>query len=100
MTIIPTRGPTNTCSSGQNNHPNTVDVVGHTPRNVAQWVSKFLKRTSNPGSVKVKGKRVNRGAGYGLGIQCVYTFWSNQFSLALLKSKINKADYNLLGEKL
>ena len=90
-------------ASGICNHPNTVDgsvkVVGHIPQNMASCVSKFLKRASNSGKVIVKGKRINRGAGFGLEIPCVYKFSGDPFSQSWLKVKINKSGYKLLTDK-
>ena len=36
------------------------DVIGHVPKLMATWLTKFLKRLSNSGKVIIKGKRVNR----------------------------------------
>ena len=33
---------------------------------MAMWLSKFIKRPTNSGKVKITGKRVSRGGGYGL----------------------------------
>ena len=60
-------------------HPNTLqtnkEVVGHIPlRMVYYCINKFLKRRTNKSKVVVTGKRVNRGAGYGLEIPCEYIF--------------------------
>ena len=41
-------------------------VIGHVPKLMAMWLFKFLKRPTNSGKVKITGKRVNRGGGYGL----------------------------------
>ena len=41
-------------------------VVGHVPKLMAMWLFKFLKRPTNAGKVKITGKRVKRGGGYGL----------------------------------
>jgi hypothetical protein len=95
------RGSTETSGLSHANAVNeTVDVVGHIPKNMAPYVSKFLKRASNSASVTVKGKRINRGAGYGLEIPCVYTFRGDQFSLTWLRNKIRKTGHALLDEKL
>jgi hypothetical protein len=59
----------------------TVDVVRHIPKNMAPYV-------------------INRGAGYGLEIPCVYTFRGDQFSLTWLRNKIRKTGHALLDEKL
>ena len=92
------RGSTVTSGLSHVNAVNeTVDVVGHIPKNVAPYVSKFLKRASNSASVTVKGKRINRGAGYGLEIPCVR---GDQFSLTWLRNKIRKTGHALLDEKL
>ena len=49
-------------------------LVGHKPRNISKFVYKFLKRSNSKLSCKVKGKRLNRGAAYGLEIPVIYTF--------------------------
>ena len=41
-------------------------VIGHEPKLMAIWLTKFLKRTTNSGKAVIKGKRVNRGGAYGL----------------------------------
>ena len=50
-------------------------------------MTKFLKRPTNSGKVKVTGKRVNRGAGYGLELPCEYLFYGDKFSFEWLKKK-------------
>ena len=47
-------------------------IVGHMPYNLAPIVERFLRREVNKGFAEVTGNRVNRGAGYGLEIPCVY----------------------------
>ena len=74
-------------------HPNTVskedEIVGHIPLQMSQYVSKFLKRRTNNGKAIITGKRVNRGAGYGLEIPCSYIFYGdNDISIPWLKEKI------------
>ena len=44
-------------------------VVGHIPFNLAL---RFLRRYINKAFAKVVGDKVNRGAGYGLEIPCIY----------------------------
>ena len=51
-----------------------MEVVGHVPKLMAQWVTKFLKRASNSGTVVITRKWVNRGAGYGLELPCEFKF--------------------------
>lgn len=47
-------------------------VVGHVPFNLAPSMSNFLKRDINKAFAQVVGEKVNRGAGYGLEIPCIY----------------------------
>ena len=55
-------------------HPNEMcddfEAVGHVPKLMAIWLTKFLKRARNIGKVVINGKRVNRGGDYGLEIPC------------------------------
>ena len=48
-------------------------IVGHVPFNLSPIISLFLRRDVN--KTRVTGGKVNRGAGYGLEIQCVYQFY-------------------------
>ena len=50
-------------------------IVGHVPYNLAPTVSHFLQRSFNKGLTEVTGDRVNRGAGYGLEVPCVYRLY-------------------------
>ena len=47
------------------NEFNDETVLGHVPKLMTLWLTKFLKRPTNKGRAVVKGKRVNRGVGYG-----------------------------------
>lgn len=47
-------------------------VVGHVPFNLAPVFSPFLKRSFNKGTAEITGGKVNRGAGYGLEVPCIY----------------------------
>ena len=75
-------------------HPaNTVskedEIVGHIPLQMSQYFSKFLKGRTNNGKAIITGKRVNRGADYGLEIPCSYIFYGdNDISIPWLKEKI------------
>ena len=42
------------------NELNDETVLGHVPKLMALWVTKFLRRASNKGRAVVKGKRVKR----------------------------------------
>ena len=48
------------------------DIVGYVPFNLAP---SFLRRDTNSGFAKVTGEKINRGAGYGLEIPCVYSLY-------------------------
>ena len=47
-------------------------VVSHVPFNLAPIISLFLRRNVNKAFARVTGGKVNRGACYGLEIQCFY----------------------------
>lgn len=47
-------------------------IVGHVPKNLSKIMNRFTKIPSCSLRCKVTGKRVNRGAGYGLEIPVVY----------------------------
>ena len=72
----------------ENLHPNTLadkhEVIGHIPKLMATWVGKFLKRPTNSGKVVIKGKRVNRGGGFGLEIPC------GQFFVRLAATEVDE----------
>jgi hypothetical protein len=50
-------------------------TVGHIPYTTASVISHFLMRDCNKGFVEVTGRKVNRGAGYGLEIPCIYRLY-------------------------
>ena len=41
------------------------------PKLMATRLTKFLKRPSNSGKAIIKGKRLNKGGGYGLQVPCM-----------------------------
>ena len=47
-------------------------IVGHVPYNLAPRFPQYLRREVNKAFAEVTGEKVNRGAGYGLEIPCVY----------------------------
>lgn len=49
-----------------NNWTENFDVIGHVPKLIATRLNKFLKKPSNYRNFIIKGKRINRGGGYGL----------------------------------
>ena len=65
-------------------------LVGHMPRNISKFANKFLKLPNSKFSCKVKGKRLNRGAGYGFEIPVIYTFNGNEKVIEWIKSKIQE----------
>ena len=65
-------------------------LVGHMPHNISKFVYKFLKLPNSKLSCKVKGKRLNRGAGYGLEIPVIYTFNGHEKAIEWIKSKIQE----------
>ena len=50
-------------------------IVGHVPQNFAPQLFQFLRKDANKAFVEVRGEKVNRGAGYGLEIPCVYRLY-------------------------
>ena len=75
QTLLVKREPTN------NKDKNAVAVyledvvVGHVPHNIAPRFSQFLLRDVNKASAEVTGQKINRRAGYGLEILCVYRLY-------------------------
>ena len=80
-------------------HPNTIsddnEVIAHIPKLMALWVTKFLKRATNSGTVVITGKRINRGAGYGVELPCQYTFQGDEFSCKWLKDKLKNEHFDV-----
>ena len=78
----------------RSSHPNEmrddIKVIGHVPKLMAIWVTKFLKRASNSGKAVIGGKRVNRGGSYGLEIPCKFHFTGDEFSINWLKENSRK----------
>ena len=64
--------------------------VGHMSRNLSKFVYKFLKLPNSKLSYKVKGKRFNRAAGYGLEIPVIYKFPGHEKVIERIKSKIQE----------
>ena len=67
-------------------------VVGHVPRNLAPLLFYFLNREANKGFVKVKARAVNRGAGMGMEVPCVYTLCGSVAFIKRLEDTIKKKD--------
>ena len=71
-----------------------IKVIGHVPKLMAIWVTKFLKRASNSGKAVIRGKRVNRGGSYGLEIPSKFHFTGDEFSINWLKEKLEKEGFD------
>ena len=50
-------------------------IVGHVPYNLAPYLSRISARDVNKAFAEVVGEKVNRRAGYGLEIPCVYRLY-------------------------
>ena len=61
----------------------------HAPRELARVMRFYLKRGGHI-SVEVKGKRINRGLGYGLEIPADYKFTGNYSDTSKLKTLLKK----------
>ena len=55
----------------------------------------FLKRATNSGKAVIRGKRVNRGGGYGLEIPCEFHYAGDEFSINWLKKKLKKEGFDV-----
>ena len=63
-------------------------VVGHVPYNIAPILERFLRREVNTGFVEITGGKVNRGAGYGLEIPCIYRLYGPRIYCRKLKELV------------
>ena len=64
------------------------EVGGHVPYNLALPLSQFLQREFNKGTCEVTGDKLNRGAGYGIEMPCVYRLYGPQPFIACLKTRV------------
>ena len=64
-------------------------VVGHVPYNLAPYLSRFLARDVNKAFAEVTGEKVNRGAGYGLEIPCVYRLYGPKIYVDKMKQMMD-----------
>jgi len=75
-------------------HPNEmrddIEVIGHDPKLMANWLTKFLNRATNSDKAVIRGKRVNRGGGYRLEIPCEFHFTEDEFLINWLREKLKK----------
>ena len=68
-------------------------IVGHVPYNIA-YMSRFLKRDVNIAYAKVTGGKINRGAGYGLEISCIYRLYGPREYIGKMKEIIDSLKTN------
>jgi hypothetical protein len=62
------------------------------------WNSEHIRqRSTNLGTVVIKGKRVNGGAGYGVELPSEFKFRGDSFSCDCLKHKLKKEKF-VLGD--
>ena len=64
-------------------------VVGHVPHNLAPRLSQFLRRDVNKAFVEVTGQKINRGAGYGLEVPCVYRLYGPKIYVERINELVN-----------
>ena len=74
-----------------------MEVIGHVPKLMALWLTKFLKRPTNTGTVVITSKWINRGAGYGVELPCEFKFQGDNFSSNWLKIKLKKEKFDVLN---
>ena len=65
-------------------------IVGHVPRNLSRVMNCFMKIPGCSIACKVTGKRVNRGAGYGLEIPVSYELIGAEKAVDWAEKKLEK----------
>ena len=70
-------------------------IVGHVPKNLSKIFHQFMKIPNCTISCKVAGKRVNRGAGYGLEIPVQYRFFDAKKAIEWAEKNIQKVFKNI-----
>ena len=74
-------------------------IVGHVPYNNVPSMSRFLKRDVNMAIAKVTGGKMNRGAGYGLEIPCIYQLYGPRKYINILEEIIDSLKTNELVQR-
>ena len=64
-------------------------VVGHVPHNLAPQFSQFLRRDVNKAFAEVTGEKINRGAGYGIEIPCVYRLYGPKVYIEIMNELVS-----------
>ena len=75
QTLLLKREPTNPKDKNSVALYEDDSIIGHVPYNLAPYLSRFLARDVNKAFAEVTGEKVNRRAGYGLEIPCVYRLY-------------------------
>ena len=75
---------------------NDGEVVGHVPYNMSNTVSQILKRDCNKVFAEVTGEKLNRGAGNGLEILCIYSFYGPELYVKKLQEVFASLTVNRL----
>ena len=65
-------------------------VVGHVPRNIAPLFYYFLDRDVNKGFAEVTAKPLNRGAGMGMEVPCVFRLYGPEPYVQRLNDMIKR----------
>ena len=65
-------------------------VVGHVPNSVAKTLSQFLRRDFNKAFAEITGDKVNRRAGYGLEIPCIYRLYGPRVYIEKIKELVER----------
>ena len=68
---------------------NDDEVVGHIPLRLSKIMIMFLKLKGSYIEAEVTGKYVNRGAGYGLELPCIYHITGQEKAVLCLSHKID-----------
>ena len=101
---IPKVGDENFClkSENENQHDTFAvaivleeRIVGHVPENLSEIFHQFMKISNCTIGCKVTGKRVDRGAGYGLGILVQYRFIGAVKAVEWAEKNIKKVFENI-----
>ena len=65
-------------------------VVGHVPKLLSRVIAFFLNYYGNVAFCEVTERRVNRGAGLGIEVPCVYKFYGCQVHVKKLQELLSK----------
>ena len=75
QTLLVKREPTNPKDKNAVALYEDDSIIGHVSYNLAPYLTIILTRDVNKAFAKVTGEKVNRRAGYGLEIPCVYRLY-------------------------